>query len=565
MTFFKKIYSLFNNKDKKYILFLLFFSVFVSIIELMGLSATMPFISSATDFSMIDNNLYLSYIYKELNFNTHESFIMFFGLVLILFYIFRGLINVTFFYLLSSFTQNSYHRWASDILMIYLKMPYKYFIQKNQSILIKVITTEVQNMVNIITSTFMIISELFILILIYSFMIWVNFEITIFLTIFLIFNAFLMLKYISPKIKEAGVNREKYQEDFYEIVNKSLRNYKIIKLHSLNNKIYNDFCDVSLKFKKVNIINVTLSNLPRLFLESTSFSLLILIIVYLVWTDSSNISDMMAKITFFFLSLYRLMPSISRILYGYNQIMFYHKALDIIDYNYTIPLEKLTNLNIEFKKDIRFSNISFRYSNDEIILKDINLVIKKYQKIAFIGESGSGKSTLINLIIGLFEQTKGDIYVDDKLLTSENIKNWRSKIGYIPQEPYLFTGTLLENIIFGSEYNHDKVINCLKDANIYNFFMGNKGLKTLIGENGINLSGGQKQRIAIARALYNDPDILVLDEATSALDYDMERKIMSSVYEICKDKTLIIIAHRLNTIKNCDVIYKLTNGVLIQE
>ena len=562
ITFFQKIFFLFSKDDKKKIIGLLLFSIFISIIEISGISIIMPFISAATDFTNIESNKYLLYIYSYFTFDSYQHFIILFGLMLIIFYLFKGIINLFFFYVLSSFTQSNHHRWASKLFSIYLRMPFKNFIQYNTSVLIKIITLEVQHLVNVLNASLMIITEIFILVFIYSFMLWVDFKITILLTIFLLINTLLMVKFVSPKIKQAGIDREQYQSSFYEIVTKSFRNYKMIKLHSLDKKLYHEFSDISLKFKQINIINITLSNLPRLILESISFSLIIAIIMYLIWNNDGNISDIMAKITFFLLSLYRLMPSVHRILSAYNQILFYHKALDLIYDNYKFPVERLNNINIDFKNSIEISNIKFKYLNGDNILKDVNLKIKKNQKIAFIGESGSGKSTLVNLIIGLYEPTAGDIYIDDIKLTSDNMKSWRNKIGYIPQDPYLFSGTLSDNITFGATYNYEKVVKCLKDAKIYDFFMQSKGLDTIIGDDAINLSGGQKQRIAIARALYSEPEILVLDEATSALDYDMEKEIMSSVYSISNNKTLIIIAHRLTTIKNCDIIYKLDNGIL---
>ena len=204
--------------------------------------------------------------------------------------------------------------------------------------------------------------------------------------------------------------------------------------------------------------------------------------------------------------------------------------------------------------------MSFQYELNKPILKNINLSINKGDKIAFIGKSGSGKSTIVDIIIGLYKPTEGNIQIDDDLLNDDNIKQWRGKVGYIPQSVYLFDGSVGENIAFGNIYNEKKIIECLKSASIYDFLEEKEGLSTLVGEGGIMLSGGQKQRIAIARALYLEPEILVLDEATSALDDDTEAKIMDEIYHLCKDKTLIIIAHRLSTIDRCEYIYKIENG-----
>ena len=176
-------------------------------------------------------------------------------------------------------------------------------------------------------------------------------------------------------------------------------------------------------------------------------------------------------------------------------------------------------------------------------------------------KSGSGKSTLVDIIISLLEPCSGEIYIDTTKLSDKNLKSWRQKIGYIPQNVYLFDGNVADNVVFGRDFDEKRIIECLKLANIYEFLETKEGIYTQVGDSGISLSGGQKQRIAIARALYGKPEILVLDEATSALDNKTEQKIMDEIYQISSNKTLLIIAHRLSTIQKCDIIYQITKGI----
>ncbi|EAJ6402386.1 ATP-binding cassette domain-containing protein, partial [Campylobacter jejuni] len=192
--------------------------------------------------------------------------------------------------------------------------------------------------------------------------------------------------------------------------------------------------------------------------------------------------------------------------------------------------------------------------------------IKKGEKIAFIGESGCGKSTLVDLIIGLLKPKEGQILLDKQELNANNAKNYRQKIGYIPQNIYLFNDSIAKNITFGDAVDEEKLNRVIKQANLEHFIKNlPQGVQTKVGDGGSNLSGGQKQRIAIARALYLEPEILVLDEATSALDTQSEAKIMDEIYKISKDKTMIIIAHRLSTITQCDKVYRLEHGKLKEE
>ena len=251
-------------------------------------------------------------------------------------------------------------------------------------------------------------------------------------------------------------------------------------------------------------------------------------------------------------------------MHSYNQIKFNKHSLDIVHSDIFYEVEDIGDEEIEFKREIKLEDISFAYIENKYILKDINLTIKKGEKVAFVGESGSGKSTLVDIIIGLYRPNSGKIYIDNRELNLSNIKSWRKKIGYIPQSIYLFDGTVAQNVAMGGEIDKEKMIRVLKQANIWDFLKEHhQGLDTFVGEGGVKLSGGQKQRVAIARALYFEPEVLVLDEATSALDSETESKIMEEIYRVSQDKTLIIIAHRLSTLQGCDKIYRLENGKIV--
>jgi ABC-type multidrug transport system fused ATPase/permease subunit len=557
-----KLRSLLTKRDKNFLLGLFFFSIFISIIETVGISIIMPFMSVAIDFNLIHENEYYSYFYKILSFDRDISFIISFGVVLIFFYLFRSIINMFYFYLLSKFTQGRYHLLAYRLFENYMNMSYRDFTTKNSSTLTKTIVNEASYLTHLLSSVLLMFSEIFVVIFIYAMMLYVNYQITLLLTMVLILNALIMIKTVSAKIKDMGVIRAKFQKNFYEIINKSFGNFKLIKLHSNSQDVLEDFGKSSFSYAKANVTYSTMVHIPRLFLEAIAFSIIVAIITYLVWKYENNVSDMLAVISMFVLALYRLMPSINRIMNSYNQILFYHKSLDIIYDDLSYENENLGDENISFEQEIVIQNLDFEYEENKLILNGINLSIQKGSKIGFIGESGSGKSTLVDIIIGLYQPTNGNVFLDGILLSDNNIKVWRSKVGYIPQSVYLFDGTVGENVTFGLEYDSQKVNDVLRKAKIYDFLKSKEGENTLVGEGGVMLSGGQKQRIAIARALYSEPEVLVLDEATSALDDETEREIMDEIYAISEDKTLIIIAHRLSTIDRCDVVYKIENGEL---
>ena len=561
----KKLRSILTKRDKQFLLFLLGFSIVISIIETVGISIIMPFIAISTDFSLIESNHYYKYIYDLLQFTEPKDFVIVFGMFLILFYIFRSVINLVYFYLLNRFSQGRYHLIAYRLFENYMGMSYKDFIKKNSSNLTKSIVNEASNLTNLIQNMLFMMSEVFVILFLYSMMLYVNYKITLLLTLILLVNAIFLTKTISTRIKKAGFVRADMQARFYEVINKSFGNFKLIKLKGEDRKLLGEFGLSSMEYAKANIKANTLRQFPRLFLEAIGFGLIAFIVTYLVWKYENDISGTLSIISMFVLALYRLMPSVNRIMNSYNTILFNYKALEIVHNDLMYDSENLGDSSISFQEKIVLADINFEYEAEKPVLKNINLEINKGEKIAFVGESGSGKSTLVDLIIGLYKSRNGSISADGAILDDNNIKAWREKIGYIPQSVYLFDGTVSENVVFSREYNKEKVINVLKQADIYDFLKQKDGIDTKVGESGVLLSGGQKQRIAIARALYGDPEILVLDEATSALDNETESKIMDEIYKASIDKTLVIIAHRLSTIDRCEKVYTLKNGEIVNQ
>ena len=563
MNYIQKLRSLLNKKNKRHLVWLILFSVFVSVVETIGISAIMPFIDIATNFDNIHSNQYYQWAFDFFGFEREVNFAIVFGLVLFGFYVFRGGVNLLYSYLMAHFTENLYAQTTRKLFKIYLTMPYQVFTNKNSSYLTKAIITEASLISKVINSVLLMMSEALVIIFLYILMMVASWKITLVFTVVLSIKMLFLTKTISKKIKSVGKIREKTEAQFYEIINRFFGNFKQSKLQD-NGRIEatkNEFSVVVNKYAKVNATSGFLSALPRLFLETVGFSLIALLLTTLLYSNQSNVAHILPTLSLFAIALYRLLPSVNRIVNGYNTLLYYHRSIDVIDEELKTAQEGLGNKIIEFKDKIELTNVNFSYQEKEV-LSGINLTINKGEKIAFIGESGSGKSTLVDLIIGLYRFNQGEMKIDSILVDESNLQNWRSQIGYIPQQVYLFDGTIAQNVCFGRDLDKSLLETALKQANILDFLQTKQGVDTLVGEDGVQLSGGQKQRIAIARALYGQPEILVLDEATSALDEETERKIMHEIYQISQDKTLIVIAHRLSTIKGCDKIYQLKDGVL---
>jgi ATP-binding cassette subfamily B protein/ATP-binding cassette subfamily C protein len=435
-------------------------------------------------------------------------------------------------------------------------------VQKNSSESVEIITSETNNLSNLLLNILQIFSESFTTILIYAFMLVVDYKTTLMLTGVLIICVSVIFNITIRKNKILGSERYEADREMHRTLGATFGNLKFIKLKGNEEQILNSFEASAKKHSHANIINLTLGIMPKTILEFIGFSLISVVIIFnLVYYNSTE--NVIPILAMYALSMYRILPAIHRLFMNLNNVLFLKKSLDLIYDNINQNTERKGFEPLSFNNSITLKNISFQYNNYNNVLSDVSFRINKGEKIAIVGESGSGKSTLVDIIIGINKPGSGILYIDDNMLTDDNIGSWRKKIGYIPQNIYLFDGTIYDNITFGMTPNTERVIHVLKMTNIWDTLEKKDGLETRVGEGGVQLSGGQKQRIGIARALYNDPDVLVLDEATSALDTETESKIMNEIYKISENKTLIIIAHRLSTIERCDKKIKIQDSNIL--
>jgi len=562
-NYFKKIQLLVDKKAKIRIIWLIIFSVFISILETFTLASIMPFIDIATNFDKIQTNQYYQQAFIFLGLQSEVNFAIVLGFFLVVLFIFRGLVNLVHSHVIFNFSESLYAQITQKLFETYLKMPYKAFVKKNSSYLTKAIVSEASQIPYVINSVLLMMSEALVIIFLYILMMATNWKITIVVTVILLFKMLFLSKTISKKIKSVGVIREKSGSQFYEIINKFFGNFKQLKLHDQQRieGVKDEFSTAIKSYANANAVSSFLSSVPRLFIETFAFSMMVILLTSLVYLAQEDVAFIIPTISLFAIILYRFLPSINRIINGYNSVMYYHKSIDVVESEFATEQEILGGQIIEFKEKIELIDVNFSYEKNEV-LRGVNLIIYKGEKVAIIGESGSGKSTLVDLIIGLHRADQGKIQIDNNFVDNTNLLSWRSQVGYIPQQVYLFDGTIAENVCFGRNEDKHLLETVLKQANIFDFLQTKQGLNTLVGEGGVQLSGGQKQRIAIARALYGQPEILVLDEATSALDSKTEGKVMQEIYQITQNKTLIIIAHRLSTIKYCDRIYRMKSGKL---
>ncbi len=553
--------KLLSTRDKHELTWLLLGSILVSLIETIGISALMVFVSMSTNLSVIDSNPYFSYWYHKLHFQQHTTFVICFGLLLIFFYIARALINVLHIYYLSRFAQMRQYDFATQAFNHFLKLPFSDFALKSNSGVAHLINTSSMQITHVISGLLAILAESSTIIAIYAMLFYVNWKMTLVLTLLLTTKVLIIIKTFSHRITAAGKRSQFFSLARDKKYHQVFGNYKFLKLLGNNTQHADAFNSSAYGFAQANNVNIVWQGLPRFILETLGFCMLIAVIVYVLFRHN-NAQFVLPIVSMYALAFYRFLPSITKILTSYNQITFNKHAIKpFVEYLDSIT-ETLSHQALAFNHAITLTDITFSYVPGKPILKNVSLTITKGQRIGFIGESGAGKTTLIDILVGLLPVQSGSLFVDNIVVDSTNVRAWRQHIGYIPQHIYLFDGTVAENIICGRNADEAHVISVLKKARLYELIMDKGGLQAQIGEAGIQLSGGQRQRLAIARALYGNPEVLVLDEATSSLDNANEEHIMQEIYDHADGKTLLIIAHRLSTISRCDRILKVENGLV---
>jgi ABC-type multidrug transport system fused ATPase/permease subunit len=454
----------------------------------------------------------------------------------------------------------------------YLRQPYTFHLERNSAQLIRNISSEVLMFTAAIASGLIVITE--ILVVIGISLLLVSFEplgAIIVVTVLGIFT-FGFYRITKNRITNWGQIRQDHEGLRIQHLQQGLAGAKDVKLLGREADFMNQFSKHNIESARVGSLQLTLQQIPRLWLELLAVLGLYLLVISMLNQENQNIDHIIPTLALFAAAAFRLMPSVNRTLASIQSLRYNLPVIDLLYEESKLQNTDSTPVNTEiitFNKEIKLIDISYKYStSSKFALKKINLSIKIGESVGFIGSSGSGKSTLIDVILGLLAPVEGKIMLDG-IDIQTNLRSWQDQIGYVPQSIFLTDDTLRRNVAFGLADNlidDEAVSRAVKAAQLEAFVSSlPERLETIIGERGVRLSGGQRQRIGIARALYHDPSILVLDEATSALDTTTEAGVMAAVTALHGKKTVVIVAHRLSTLENCDRIYKLDHGILIDQ
>jgi len=570
LALLKKVISILDNKEKRFFYYLSSAFFFVAIIETFGVVLIIPFIEIASNPEIINSNYQLNLINDFFQFSNTNSFILFLGISYFFYLIFSQAFKAVIMYLQLRYTFSLESSISKRLLESYLRQTYSWFLDKHSGDMGKGILSEVAETIHYsLTPLLGMISQLFLTTLLIILIVLVNPLVALITLLFLLLLNLLIFNKVKNWIKLIGINKVKHNQRRYKTVVEAFGAIKEIKLSGIEKIYSNKFSSAANDFSTANSNVQIVSILPKYLLEALSFGFLILFILYNL-SLGNNLTEVLPILSMFAFAALRLIPAFQQIFSSLNKINFSTKGLDDILYrlneNKDLKISKKTNNSLQIKNKIEINNLNFVYPNsNRIALNKINLSIQSGKKIGIVGSTGSGKTTLIDILLGLLKPTNGEISLDGNKISKLGLREWQNSIGYVPQNIFLSDKTIAENIAFGlslEELDIERVKEVCKIASLHNFITEEleQNYFTEVGERGIRLSGGQRQRIGIARALYNNPSLLVLDEATSALDNLTEKVIIESIANHSKNITTIIIAHRLNTIKNCDCIYYLDKG-----
>ncbi len=567
---------LFTRRDLATLILLTFLMVFSGLLEVFGIGMLFPYVSILQDPSAISKMRYVSAVYKGLGFESHRSFLISMSVFLLLTFCAKGFLALWVTNFQARFARLKLADLGRTLLSRYLHRSYAFFLSANTSVLIGNLTTSLSQLcVGVIQSTLSLASELIVAVGLVAFLIFLNPVFSLSALLFIGGLSILLKRVIRGRISRHANANELHWKAMIRTVNESLSSAKEVKVLGCQQYFVDTYSTEVEQYSRAQQHYNVLAQFPRVALETGAVGGMVIFALFAMLGGTFG-PNLFAVLAVFSIATVRIVPSATRILQAWNTISFYRPSMDVIAAGLSeanvgdagAGVKKSTLISsLHLRESLSVSIKSFAYpTNPHFTLADIDLTILRGQTVGLIGQSGSGKTTLVDLILGLFPEFDGSITVDGHDIR-ENLGVWRRQIGYIPQSIYLRDDTIVRNVAFGvpdTQIDMRAVERAIHLAGLDPVIRTQRdGMETLVGDRGIRLSGGERQRIGIARALYHEPGLLILDEATSALDKETERQIVDSILGLGLSKTVIVIAHRLSTVENCDIVYLMRSGRII--
>lgn len=568
---FVQIKELLVPEDRRRVIGVLILILVGTVLEILGVGLVLPVVVLLSQPESVSTSSTLKSLHEALGAPTHRVFILLaIGGLLFVFVVKNAFI------FLSTWCQvrflYSYQaKLAGELMAGYLNRPYAYHLQHPSAGLLQKINSELASLIqNVLSPMLWIISESLVVFGLLLLALWVNLLVTLAAMVGLGLALWAYYHLFKERVEFWGRRTQEHSQGMYQQMQQGLGGIKEVKIFGREHFFSDTFTHHAQGLARYSTRHYFLTQSSRNVIELLVISVLLGAIMLLVSTGG-GMKTILPTLALFTAVAFRLLPSAQRLLANANSIRYGVRSLrllrpDLIEARSQKSVYSEEGNTFSFQDELKLQNVSFRYpGGNEDVLRDLNLSIMRGNMVGFQGKSGAGKTTLVDLVLGLFEPTRGGLLADG-ISIHENLPSWRSNIGYVPQSIFLVDDTLRHNVAFGVEddkIDDSRVCEVLRQAQLEDFVNSRpEKLETLVGERGVRLSGGQRQRIGIARALYHDPAILVLDEATASLDLETEAEFIKAVGSLKSKKTILIISHRLSTLKDCDVKYQLEKGGL---
>jgi ATP-binding cassette, subfamily B, bacterial PglK len=581
LTTYRKLYDLLSTSERRRFLLLLAMIMVMGLAEMVSVASVLPFFAVLANPDVIETNEYLNATYTWLGFTDPHAFLIFLGVAVFCVVVFGLLFSTLTQYMIYRFTAMRGYSISSRILSSYMKRPYVWFLGQNSGDLGASVLNEVNQVVSSAMMPAMrMLSQTVVAVFLIGLLLAVRPVAAIVTGLVLGGSYTLIYLGVRGYLNRIGTDRVTANKERFRVVGEAMGGIKDVKFLGLENGYMRRFEQAAKRMAVAQAGNQVTGELPRNILKAIAFGGMLFFVLFLLSTDEDGLVGALPVLGLYAFAALRLFPAFQQIYAGMTALRFSRPVLDKLhgDMEHHIATLKTGRSASGRRKDaeplrlresLDFEDVHYAYPGTELsALSGLSLSIPARTTVGVIGGTGAGKTTAIDLILGLLRPQTGAIRVDGVLLDEANLRAWQDTVGYVPQHIFLADASISANIAFGRDaaaVDHAAVERAARIAELHDFVVSDlpEGYDTMVGERGVRLSGGQRQRIGIARALYHDPDVLVLDEATSALDNLTERAVMDAVHNLGHAKTIIMIAHRLSTVRDCDTIFMLERGRLI--